>query len=230
MADHTAIVEDIRTALAAGDKPAARKLARRYANGADPELAQDLIDRAHAVLRTTAENHADRLIDERRARYRAQIADERRPVAITRGQRQPARTQRSAHAQRKTQQYFDNRGDNPRENRRDDAMPYGSGGLDDARQASISLRGQGCLACNVERTPTDRQRKDGLCGECRDSGLTRDDAVNAHCARIAARARKANASPRDALLAVWRNANQADQARIVLWVETNRQEIATRID
>ena len=81
--------------------------------------------------------------------------------------------------------------------------------------AMVPLNGGPCLHCRLERTPADLANPDGLCADCRDAGLTREAAIRARCADIAARAGARARGPRgvDA-----QPPRPADQAVIAAWV------------
>lgn len=89
------------------------------------------------------------------------------------------------------------------------------------------LRGTPCCRCWIERSRTDQNRTDGLCGECRDaghpgipalpSGHTRADAIRARCQHIAGTDTTGQGGL-PSLRAEYRRANYADRAVITAWV------------
>jgi hypothetical protein len=82
--------------------------------------------------------------------------------------------------------------------------------------AMVPLNGGPCLHCRLERTPADLANLDGLCTDCRVGGVTRESALRARCADIAARA---GARARGLLQAAWRRTSRpADRAVIAAWV------------
>lgn len=93
--------------------------------------------------------------------------------------------------------------------------------------AMAPLNGGPCLHCRLERTPADLANPDGLCADCRDAGLTREAAIRARCADIAARA---GAHAREVLRAAWtRSRRPADQAIIAAWVAEHAAVLAPAI-
>jgi hypothetical protein len=227
MADHTAIVSEVRDLMTAGNKRDATRLVRRYADGADTALAEDLGDRAQAVLDRETEAHAARIAEARRAQAARAIADRPRATRTRRTDTRPAaRTHREAHAQKTTVAYFAHRDTTTPDHDRRDTTTYGSG-LDYDLAAVPARRGRGCLVCGIERSSADRSRKDGLCTECRESGMTRADGIAIRCSGLVARAHKeGRTNARDALAEGWRRATPADRALIEQWVLAHPETLA----
>lgn len=100
------------------------------------------------------------------------------------------------------------------------------GNLDYDLAALTDLRGAPCLGCKLERTRADLGNPDGLCVDCRDSGLTRELAIHRYCAVVADR----NAAPQttDLLRKAWTRATRAaDKAVIAAWVTEHQDRVAS---
>ena len=99
------------------------------------------------------------------------------------------------------------------------------GSLDYDLAALTPLRGRPCLGCKLERTRADLTNPDGLCVDCRDSGLTRETAIQGYCALVADR----NSGPRatQLLQAAWRRAGRGDRTVIADWVEQHNDLLAS---
>ena len=103
MADHSAFVSEVRELMTAGNKREATRLVRRYIDGSDTALAEDLADRGQTVLDRETQAHANRIAEARRAHAARAIAD--RPRATrTRPAPPPdpqhVRTARHTHTRR----------------------------------------------------------------------------------------------------------------------------------
>lgn len=229
MADHTAIQAEVRELAASGDTVAAKRVLRRYVGGADDALAGGLVDQARDTLDREAEAYAARIQAARRERYRSETADGPRRVSIRRGASRTPRTRTAARNERRAEQYFTQRDDTAPSDERAEEAIYASG-IDYDLAAVTPMRGRGCLFCGIERSESDRRRRDGLCADCRADGLTRDDYIAMRCAQLTERVtREGHASPRDALAAVWKRANAADRALIERWAESNPQRLSGAI-
>jgi uncharacterized protein YaiI (UPF0178 family) len=234
MADHTAIVTEVRGRMDDGDKAAALRLVRRYTDGADSALAEDLIDRAQAVLDRETEAHAARVSEARRELAAREIADKPRATTTRREAPRPSRSSQDARAEKKVSEYFVQRDTTiPDTDRGTDAV-YASG-FDYEEFAVARLRGEPCVDCGCElrRSEVVRGRwHDGLCSQCRDDGRpgipappaghTRAQAIGAWCAWFARSDRSGQGGlPRIRGL-YRRTKNDADRQVIAAWVKTRQ--------
>lgn len=222
--DYATIIGDLRHALEAGDRRSALRIARRYVDGADPELAQDLVDEADETLRAEAVAHADALEEQRRAKAYAEIAQPAAKLTHRRGPATPCRTAGDATARRAGERDADNYADLrtdpiPDQRTRDNdtsrnaehdytggaaienAAHYKFNRDTGAEAAFRGAQGKPCLmpGCGIERTPADYSNPDGLCTDCRTDGLRREDAINAKCAQQTEAACAQQRNPLDTL-------------------------------
>jgi hypothetical protein len=105
------------------------------------------------------------------------------PLRLTREDLDRRRAQRSGDAAAAT--YLAEQDPAPVEQSGRDEPVWGT--LDYDLAALPDLHGPGCLCCRLERTRTDLANPDGLCGECRDSGLTREVVIGRYCDLVAQR-------------------------------------------
>ena len=91
------------------------------------------------------------------------------------------------------------------------------GSIDYDLAALTDLRGAPCLGCKLERTRADLAHRDGLCTDCRDSGLTRESVIQRYCAVVAAGPHAVQLLRR-----AWTKADRpADKAVIAAWAKAN---------
>jgi hypothetical protein len=193
--------------LDAGKRAAAASALRSLLNRTSPELAAEITERA--ALQELARAMA--WVEPRREDVRFVPASR---VTTRRGRRRPAdprRGERDAAAAA----YLSEQSPVPVEESGWDEPVWG--GIDYDLAALTDLRGIPCLSCKLERTRADLAHRDGLCTDCRDSGLTRESVIQRYCAVVAA-----GPHPVQLLRRAWKKADRpTDKAVIAAWATAN---------
>ena len=210
---------DIDELVANGDKGQALRRARRILDHADGAARAELADLiANVEQARDADWQPPQPADLRRyvPASRVQVRRGRTPAGDPRSRRRCARPRTPTSASRSLR---------PSSRAAGTSRSGARGSTTSAPWSRmVPLNGGPCLHCRLERTPADLANPDGLCADCRDAGLTRESAIRARCADIAARA---GAHAREVLRAAWtRSRRPADQAVIAAWVAEHTAVLA----
>jgi hypothetical protein len=197
----------VENLLDAGKRTAAASALRSLLNRTSPELAAEITERA--ALQELARAMA--WVEPRREDVRFVPASQ---VTARRGPRRPADPRRHA-GDAMAAAYLTEQSPVPVEQSGWDEPVWGS--IDYDLAALTDLRGAPCLGCKLERTRADLAHRDGLCTDCRDSGLTRESVIQRYCAVVAAGPHAVQLLRR-----AWTKADRpADKAVIAAWAKAN---------